>query len=1261
MKVRSFLPNFALSAQLFTTASMLLLASTANAAITVYTTQASFDAATLAPGVDGYNGFLIAGTTPSPITRSAGAYSYQAAAPGNYSGAGKPANPWLSTFIRTATVTFDNFPSSVRGVGGLFFTSDSSGAFAAGNITVAARDSSGTVSQTIVNSTTGSFLGFVSTTGMLSLTVTAVQTGGEINRWATIDDLRLAQAAVGELPLLSINDSAVIETNTLGTDTSMAFTLNLSEPAPAGGVSGTFSTSDGVSGDPANSAGVGQAGGNDYASQSNVAFAVAAGATSGSITVPVRGDLTYEFDEDFRVTLNAAGLVGAILDTSTAQGLIENDDSPPTVLVNSPSVIEGTGPGTTTMTFNLSLDRPTQRDCDFGYESFADAAAQGGGVDFDDVPNTQVNLTGVNQTATVNVNIIRDALVEPNETFKLDVFGEPNDCDIFATNAVGTIVDDDSVSTSATLSIASETSTETNSDFVQNFTVTRSNSDTAFSVSVSASANTATLGSDFNVPFAGTQVLNFAAGGALSQTIPVTIVGDTIVEPTETFALTLSNVSNTFGVTTLGTAVGTGTILDDDVASVSVNDVNILEGNSGSSNISFTVTRTAAITMQSVQANVSPASASPGLDYTVPTPNPQTLSFAIGELTKTIDIAIIGDRVWEANETLSISLSATTDGLVISDDTGIGTITNDDIPVINVSSASITEGDGPGTTAMNFTLTAADPTGNRTPEQVNGGQIPGEIRVGYRTVNGSAVIVSDFLAVDSNLTFSPGQRTRMVSVQIVGDTIPELTEQFTLETYPLFGFPIGNADYTIGTAGIGIILDNDSELSLSINDVSVLENAGSATLTVSASSAAPVGGAQVDFTTVAGTALAGSDFTARSGTVTIAEGATSASVVIAIANDTVPEPIESLIVRISNARGGPLLRAVNYSISKADGVITINDDDTTAALAVNPATLIYGQATTLTATIVCGSTPTGTAAFNSGATSLGSAALIAGATVGTATATLNLPLLNAGSYSAVANYAGAGACGSASSPAVSITVNPAATTLILSGPARSRINQPIAFSGALSIVAPGAGAVAGTITLTSAGSAACSYSALAVSSCNLSWNTLGAKTITAAFTPSTGNYLPSTSNVLPTFVFALADLDVSISNQVSSYQSNDILLYTLILNNRGPDFAPGVRLRAQMPSGLFKTSWTCTPIVGAICPEAGGVADIDALVQTLPANGQLIYTLSGVVITPTPLEIRATAAVTLPSDGTIEDPVLTNQSATDVDAIDGIFRNGFED
>jgi 2',3'-cyclic-nucleotide 2'-phosphodiesterase (5'-nucleotidase family) len=88
----------------------------------------------------------------------------------------------------------------------------------------------------------------------------------------------------------------------------------------------------------------------------------------------------------------------------------------------------------------------------------------------------------------------------------------------------------------------------------------------AFSVNYAVTGGTATAGTDFATLAAGT--LTFAPGGG-TQNITITVQGDTAVESSETVIVTLSNVANSAGTTTLiGTGTGTATIRNDDTIPV---------------------------------------------------------------------------------------------------------------------------------------------------------------------------------------------------------------------------------------------------------------------------------------------------------------------------------------------------------------------------------------------------------------------------------------------------------------------------------------------------------------------------------------------------------------------------------------------------------------------------------------------------------------------------------------------------------------------
>lgn len=183
------------------------LTSPSQAAITIYTTQAAYLAAIGAPGVDTYNNLTPGTQYAASLTRTAGTYGYTVTdvaptgiTPALY-GAGSAADAWLTNNNNNSTITFSAFTGGVRGAGGFFFGTDLAGLFVAGGgngVTLTATDASGTVTTALVNPTTSSFVGFVSTTGLTGLTARA--TTGTASYWATVNNLTLGGATANAVP-----------------------------------------------------------------------------------------------------------------------------------------------------------------------------------------------------------------------------------------------------------------------------------------------------------------------------------------------------------------------------------------------------------------------------------------------------------------------------------------------------------------------------------------------------------------------------------------------------------------------------------------------------------------------------------------------------------------------------------------------------------------------------------------------------------------------------------------------------------------------------------------------------------------------------------------------------------------------------------------------------------------------------------------------------------------------------------------------------
>jgi predicted extracellular nuclease len=118
------------------------------------------------------------------------------------------------------------------------------------------------------------------------------------------------------LPTLTLSSVSLAEGN--AGFTNFVFNITLSAPAGAGGVSFVANTAPSGS-QPATP-------GDDYVSLVNVAGSIAAGQSTGSVTVQVVGDTIPEPDETFQLTLS--GITGATPASVSATGTILNDDGP---------------------------------------------------------------------------------------------------------------------------------------------------------------------------------------------------------------------------------------------------------------------------------------------------------------------------------------------------------------------------------------------------------------------------------------------------------------------------------------------------------------------------------------------------------------------------------------------------------------------------------------------------------------------------------------------------------------------------------------------------------------------------------------------------------------------------------------------------------------------------------------------------------------------------------------------------------------------
>lgn len=428
------------------------------------------------------------------------------------------------------------------------------------------------------------------------------------------------------------------------------------------------------------------------------------------------------------------------------------------------------------------------------------------------------------------------------------------------------------------------------------------------SVQVATSNGTATSPADYT---AVTQTVNFAIGET-SKTITVPIIRDAVSEPNETVTLTLSA---PVGASLDAPSTAVLTIVDDTPASLSINNVTVLEGNTGTTNATFTVTLAAPSTTPiTVDYATADGTATAPADYTATT---GTLTFAPGELTKTITVQVKGDTITESNETFFVNLLPPTSA-EITDSQGLGTINNDEgPPQLSINSVTMTEGNN-GTTNANFTVTLTPPS----TQTVTVSAVP---------ANGTAKAPGDYTASGATLVFAPGETSKTFSVPVAGDTLDEADENF----YVVLSTPTNAAIATGRGRGIGTIKDDDGAPIVTVEEVSIGEgNSGLRTAVFRLSLSAPSGQlVKIYYSTSNNTAIGGEDFvTVTDKEVAFTVGQTVALARVLINGDLLNEANETFYVNMANPVGCVLFD------KQVRGVI-LNDDRTPAITVDDPQVL----------------------------------------------------------------------------------------------------------------------------------------------------------------------------------------------------------------------------------------------------------------------------------------------------------------------------------
>ncbi|MCH7573931.1 MAG: T9SS type A sorting domain-containing protein [Candidatus Marinimicrobia bacterium] len=619
-------------------------------------------------------------------------------------------------------------------------------------------------------------------------------------------------------------------------------------------------------------------------------------------TVPITivNDALDESNETFTVNILNPSSTVILGSTLTHVYSITDDDALPGVQFSS-----GASSGdesTTPVPIEITLSPKSGRDVFVPYT--VSGTADGGGTDYT-LANGTVTISAGDLTSNISLAIATDVLDEDDETVIITL-GTPVNAGLLTTTVhTFTITDDDALPAihfSSDASNAAENSGTINLLIVLDPLAATGRD---YLVDYATTGGTATAGTDYTALSGTATILE----GNTSTTIPLVLTSESLYEGAETVEITLTNPRTGAGpdAGSLGSngthtftidANGTKPVIQFSTTESSGSEVItgpslqiFLDGPSGvAATVQYSVTGGNAI------AGVSN-------DFVL---NAGTATISIGATTTTIPITINNESLFEANDTIEVTLAVPGDATLGANTVHEYIILNDDAPpTVNFALANSSGTEGGIAPTFGLVLDTASEL---------------DVLVDYAatdiTATGSG---TDYTLVASTLTIPATLTTGTITTAtIAADLIDENSETFSIT----LSNPV-NANLGVVTVHTFTINDNNptptiqfsssgssgAESSSPINPVITLSDASGLNVSVDYTVSGTASGGGIDYSVLA------------SGTADIAPGETDSILVANIVNETIYENDETFIITLSNPNNADLGTTTVYTYS-------ITNDDT---------------------------------------------------------------------------------------------------------------------------------------------------------------------------------------------------------------------------------------------------------------------------------------------------------------------------------------------
>jgi uncharacterized delta-60 repeat protein len=499
------------------------------------------------------------------------------------------------------------------------------------------------------------------------------------------------------------------------------------------------------------------------------------------------------------------------------------------------------------------------------------------GTDYSPVTNTIVTFGPGVTNVNVTVPVINNNLPEGNRTVALQLSSVTNSTLAAPTNATLTIID--TVTAHGSLSFTANTAIGYEGNTNVALTVVRTN---GLNGIVSASYTTVPGTAMPGINYQTTTNTITLGDGVASGTILIPLVDNNVVQGPVSFSVALSN--PTGGATLLAPTNVTVTVMDNDAGIAFAATTNFIPENGSS--VVVSVQRIGTTNgVSSANYATADGTAHAGMNYTAVS---GTLTFAVGEVLKTVIVPILDDPSVTGDLNFTLNLSSPGANTQLSSPSTTTIVVQDADAGLSFTNATMTVAKNAGQAVI--TVVCSNP---RVEPVASSNTVP--LRVNYATVDGTGTAGINYQAVSGTLTFSNGIATNTFTVPIINNS--QITGDKTFSV--VLSKPTAPGQLVPPSTQTVTITESNPGFQFSQSAYSVLKSGVQATITVNRTGATN-STASVDYQTANGTAMAGTNYVATSGTLVFTNGVTSLSFSVPIIGNNIVQPNHTVLLQLLN-------------------------------------------------------------------------------------------------------------------------------------------------------------------------------------------------------------------------------------------------------------------------------------------------------------------------------------------------------------------------